>query len=442
MITINNGQEYLQWIWPWTYLALSDGQITNGSATFTSATGNFITNVVVPGQHLKLPRLTISQGTEGVTTNISNIFTSASSTFLTDGITGGGLYELVVPDQIVASGSDGSVTSGSDLFTAAGATFITDSVGVGMTLKVDGFPASKVTAVISETQLQLVKSFNGTDSNRPYEVRTPEFKADVTSVDSETQLTMDSSFNLTDSNLQYEILIPKPKLLSEAIGTITFDANGTLPNGEHLNQFSTLIDEGTKCFAPGPIAPITVANGADPGPPPAPNGIGSTVDAIVTPTQIDAFSTEPVTYTVTIQNTGTVTLEMEEIHVMLPPNFSYVPLSYTGLLLDDPDEISDAGNYRDDLLFEDFTNDELDPGEINTFSFQAEAKVIEGVYQALVWVIVTEKELGCFSSGPTAELDVLGEYDAQVTTGNLTTQIHVKRSAVDGSIIIESWQNK
>ncbi len=44
--------------------------------------------------------------------------------------------------------------------------------------------------------------------------------------------------------------------------------------------------------------------------------------------------------------------------------------------------------------------------------------------------------------GPTAELDVQGEYDAQVTAGNLTTQIHVTRSAVDGSIIIESWQNK
>jgi len=231
-------------------------------------------------------------------------------------------------------------------------------------------------------------------------------------------------------------------LLSGQTATLTFDAIGTLPIGIHFNHANADLTAGLKCRGTGPTAPITVVNGGLPGPPPPPSGIGMTVDVIVTPTVIDAFSSATVTYTVILENTGTDQLEIKEIYDLLPPHFSYVAGSYSGVPVKNDPKTSDVGNYQQQLKWGAAEIDDkwLDAGEINTFSFQAQANVIEGLYQNIAWVDVKNNELGCAVSGLTADVDVQGGYDVLVTAGNLVTKVHVSRSAIDATVSIDSWQ--
>lgn len=85
---------------------------------------------------------------------------------------------------------------------------------------------------------------------------------------------------------------------------------------------------------------------------------------------MDAFTTTTFTYTVTIENTGTQMINMDEIFDILPPNFTYVPGSFTGLITGDP-TITDAGNDQDELKWGgvQIGDQSLDSGEINTFTF-------------------------------------------------------------------------
>ena len=174
--------------------------------------------------------------------------------------------------------------------------------------------------------------------------------------------------------------------------TLTFDAVGTLRNGAHYNHANARLasaekgSDGLRCRATGATAPITVSNAALPVSPPAPSGISMEVTMSVTPGEIEAFSTDPLTYTVTIENTGTDTLQMKEVYATLPPHFTYVVGSTTGLLGGEPD-IADDVDHRDRLKWKssDFALDKhLHPGEINTFTFQALSNVIEGAYKSEV----------------------------------------------------------
>lgn len=163
------------------------------------------------------------------------------------------------------------------------------------------------------------------------------------------------------------------------------------------------------------------------------------VTKTVTPNTGAAFTDETFTYTMTIENTGTQDLNVQKIMDMLPIAFTYVAGSTTGYLTDDP-SIQQDGSHQELKWPVSGSIRTIAPGVIWTLNFQANANVVDGIYENLPWLILEEDPPGCVSSGETAPIYISGIYDIVVTFEGVTVKVRVTRSADGSSVVIESWQ--
>lgn len=142
--------------------------------------------------------------------------------------------------------------------------------------------------------------------------------------------------------------------------------------------------------------------------PPPPDVPGLTTTKGVTPTTASVNTLTTFTYTITIENTGAGSIGVTEVHDGLPPDFSYVASSTTGVTTDEPSiQTRSNGGAGQDLteLTWDISslNIVLAPTETVVLTFQSEASVGEGNYCNLAWPEPGGKPL---SSGPTAKIVV------------------------------------
>ena len=140
-----------------------------------------------------------------------------------------------------------------------------------------------------------------------------------------------------------------------------------------------------------------------------------------------ASGTQPtVTYTTTIQNTGSTALPISMVRHKLPPGFSYVSGSAqyqsqpggTVFGAIDPSLAFSSGKWRLTWFPQPFANGNLNPGETKTLIFQAKptADLLKGNYRSESWMFFTGIDSAQTPyTWPTALVQVLDPFQGSAT---------------------------
>ena len=258
---------------------------------------------------------------------------------------------------------------------------------------------------------------------------------------SSSGMTTDDPVITTNGNQEYIYwdFSPVEKFTPGEIRTQTFQASGTLYQGTHFNEASGLFNSGVRCRGTGPVAPITITNGPTPPAPPAATARSIEISKTVTPQFALANSETVFTYTVTVDNTGTETLNVKRIYDITPAFLTYQLGTTTGDITDNPS--INKSNDNEELRWTIPSEDKaIDPGETWVFSFQTKGALPEGIYYNIAWLALDEDPPKCVPTGDEAPIEFSGHFDISVTYGGETINVRIARNLAQSTLNIGSWQ--
>ena len=212
------------------------------------------------------------------------------------------------------------------------------------------------------------------------------------------------------------------------IKTQTFQATATPSQGVYCNEAWVKPGETNT----GPTAKIIVGSPADTSCP------GAAIDLTKTVVPHTVFPQDPntFTYTITIQNVGTQAVNLEEIRDRLPPGgFTYVTGSSSGITASDPSQ-SLINNSRWQLIWVFSPKLPINPGEIKTLTFQADATLEPGQYCNETWLKI--ENLTEVYSWPTACVTVPSAFDIESDAGGVIVRANTIIAGT--SVLVRSWQ--
>lgn len=195
--------------------------------------------------------------------------------------------------------------------------------------------------------------------------------------------------------------------------SLAFQAGASLTDGTYCNE--AWVEPGGTQTSSGKTAPVLV--GA------AQAGLCGGAVAIVTKTVSPALvapnTDTNYSYTISIENGGTLDLNVSNVEDRLPPGFLYVPGSTTGdLTADDPSITLWQGRQR--LQWGFTPQQSIPPGETRTLAFYAGAAVGPGDYWNEVWVTFDELPDPVYT-WPTALVEVMSMFRVTATDGETET---------------------
>lgn len=200
----------------------------------------------------------------------------------------------------------------------------------------------------------------------------------------------------------------------------------------------------------GRTVSLTVTAQTPPPPPPSPcqSGTGGQIciSSSVSPASVTANVFQTFTYTLTIRNTGTSNVHLEEIGDLLPSTFSYSNGSAAssgiqfqqGQVLGEPTLGTQSGrqqlkwSFSSPLPF-------ISAGQTATVTFQATATPPPGTYTNDAWVTASAESIGEVGTGETSPIvSSWPQFDLTSTAGSTTIRVRAEKQ--DIGMRIRSWQ--
>ncbi|MBI4339819.1 MAG: isopeptide-forming domain-containing fimbrial protein [Chloroflexi bacterium] len=213
--------------------------------------------------------------------------------------------------------------------------------------------------------------------------------------------------------------------------TLVFRAQASVGAGNYCNE--AWVEPGGKKTASPKTPAVVVVVGS-----PSTNlceGPATKLTKAVTPAVQSANSPTTFTYTITIESLGTAVLHLSLLRDLLPAGFLYAPASTSGDMTSaDPATTLFQGRQRLDWAFS--PTYEVQPGEIRTLTFQAQATLVSGDYYNDVWATFDEISDAVYS-WPTALVQVMGVFQTEATDGRSTVSSEVWIG--DSSYAIAQW---
>lgn len=209
-----------------------------------------------------------------------------------------------------------------------------------------------------------------------------------------------------------------------------FVVEASVAEGTYCNE--AWVEPGGPKTSSGKTALVTVgtpANGLCVGP------AVSLSKVVNTGVALDGAATT-FTYTITIQNNGSVTLNISKVRDRLPGGFLYV-IGTTGgdITGAEPSTMMQQGSQRLDW---DFSPDyQISPGETRTLTFDTTASVPSGDYFNEVWLTIAEFTDTIYT-WPTALVKIMSATETTAQSGETSAIGEVW--ANDGSYITSKWQ--
>ncbi len=213
--------------------------------------------------------------------------------------------------------------------------------------------------------------------------------------------------------------------------TLIFDAQASVPEGNYCNEASW-VEPGDDNSTTGMTALVKVGSPPDN----LCQGAAATLTKTLAQKSAPGETLFILTYTITIENIGNVTLNMSRLRDLLPEGFSYVSGSTSGdITSDDPASMMWQGRNR---LTWDFNPDvQFQPGETRTLAFDVEAIVEPGFYWNEVWA--TFDEFGyTYYTWPSAAVEAMAVYQITATDGESTVSLEVWLGF--DSYIVKRWE--
>ncbi len=216
------------------------------------------------------------------------------------------------------------------------------------------------------------------------------------------------------------------------IKTLTFQATATPSEAVYCNEAEADPEDGKKSTS-GPTAKITVGN---------PEStlcaeFGAELTKTVTPEIALPLKPTTFTYTITVENIGSVKVNLKKLQDVLPPGgFTYVSGSSSGITTSDPtQELQPDGRWKLKWTFPPKLR--INPGEIKTQTIQAQATVDTGIYCNETWIKL-DKPTQWIYSWPTACVTVPAGFDIEADSGTITIRAHILISG--NTFDVRSWQ--
>lgn len=145
------------------------------------------------------------------------------------------------------------------------------------------------------------------------------------------------------------------------------------------------------------------------------------------------------TLTIYIYNEGPSAVHLEEVGDLLPPGFSYLTNTSSGLTTDDP-VVSEVDG-KQELVWA-FTppQPKMEALEMRTQSFQVTATPGGGTYYNHSWVVLGPESQGTISTGSPGSTEGTGapRYDIEAGAGSVTIRASIEITETDFTIL--SWQ--
>lgn len=210
--------------------------------------------------------------------------------------------------------------------------------------------------------------------------------------------------------------------------TLTFVAEGSFSAGNYCNVM--WVEPGGMKTSTGPTARIVVGTPSETRCP----GEAVQVTVTVTPDVVPANTLTGYAYDVTIENTGTVTLNVSRVRDLLPEGFSFAAGSAEGMTALDPATTMFQGRQRLDWDFS--PSKVVVPGEVTSLKFVATAQVGAGEYWNEVWVAIDELDDSVYS-WPVARVEAMGVVSTTANSGQSESAVEVWVGT--NSHVISEW---
>ena len=207
------------------------------------------------------------------------------------------------------------------------------------------------------------------------------------------------------------------ELAPSASVQLTFQAQANVPEGNYCN--TTWVEPGGGATGSGPTAKIVVGS---------PVGVLCENEEVlltksVTPEVVPGNTLTTFTYTITLENAGSSTQELFWLRDVLPPGFSYVPGSTSGdITTSNPFTWTSGGRQNLNWLF--FFGYDIDPAEVKTLTFDAQASLVGGFYDNEVWASFDVFSYTAYSY-PTATVTVFDVFEVSDDDGLTTSKAEV-----------------
>ena len=211
---------------------------------------------------------------------------------------------------------------------------------------------------------------------------------------------------------------------------MNFHAEATVGEGTYCNE--SWVEPGGSKTSSGKTALVTVGT-------PANNlcaGPAISLSKVVNTALVLGGEATTFTYTITIDNNGSVTLNMSKIRDRLPGGFMYVVGTAGGDITGaEPSTMIQQGSQRLDWNFS--PDYQIPPGETRTLTFDAIASVPPGDYFNEVWLTIAEFTDTIYT-WPTALIKIMSAAETSAESGGLSAIGEVW--ANDGSYVTSKWQ--
>lgn len=212
--------------------------------------------------------------------------------------------------------------------------------------------------------------------------------------------------------------------------TLIFDAQASVPEGNYCNEASW-VEPGDENTSTGMTALVQVGSPPDS----LCQGPAANVTKELDWNQAPGDTVFHRTYTIAIQNTGNVVLNMSGLRDLLPEGFSYVFETTSGDITSE-DPISMMWQGRNRLTWDFVPNEQFQPGGTRTLSFDVQADVEPDVYWNELWVDFDELEYSYYT-WPMANLEVMAVFQITVTVGE--TRLSAQLWLGHDSHVLSDW---
>ena len=214
--------------------------------------------------------------------------------------------------------------------------------------------------------------------------------------------------------------------------TLTFQASATSTEGVYCNE--TYVDPGGRSkTTSGLTAQITVGSpGAT-----LCDGAGADLTKSVIPAIIPSQTAGTFAYSISVENTGDVPLNLSSLRDLLPAGFTYVSGSSAGITSANPSVSNASGRWE--LTWAISPTLVLQPRETKTEVFQATATPASGQYYNDTWAIFDEIPYELYT-WPTAPVEAMGVAETSSTDGKTTVNSVLWLGTA--SYLIEAWDLK